>query len=184
MPCIHQECCPSNRWRSPCGIMGHQTTAADGHRDCGRRSGMDTTPRKGTLAVPLLVVLLLLVIAASPLLLDAAMCALDTRAFTLAPGVVIYRSDVDLDSGVGQALQRHETVHQQQMREYGLLRFWTFYICGSLHLPGQYPRLEEEAREAETEAWLACRHIDFGSKPPWSTDEGGLPWLDRKEADA
>jgi hypothetical protein len=145
---------------------------------------MDTAPRKRTLTVPLLVALLLLVLVASPLLLDAAMCVLDTRAFTLAPGVVCYRSDVDLGSGVGKALQRHEAVHQQQMREHGVLLFWAFYICESLHLPGQYPKLEEEARKAETEEWLACRYIDFGSKPPWSTDEGGLPWLDRKEADA
>jgi hypothetical protein len=44
--------------------------------------------------------------------------------------------------------------------------------------------MEREAREAETEEWLACRYLDFGSKPLWSTDEGGLPWLDRRGADA
>ena len=146
--------------------------------------GMDTTRRKRTLAVPLWFALLLLVLVVSPLLLDAAMCALDTRAFTLAPGVVCYRGDINLESGVGKALQRHEAVHQQQMRQHGILRFWASYICEWLHLPSEYPELEEEARRAETEEWLACRHIDFGSKPPWSTDEEGLPWLDRKEADA
>jgi hypothetical protein len=145
---------------------------------------VDATRRKRTLVAPLLCGLLLVVMVVSPLLLDAAMCALDTRAFTLAPGVVHYRSDVDLESGVGKALQRHEAVHQQQMRQYGILRFWAFYICERFHLPGRYPRLEEEARMAETEEWLARRHIDFGSKPPWSTDEGGLPWLDRRGADS
>jgi hypothetical protein len=142
---------------------------------------MDTTPHKRTPAVPLLVALLL---AVSPLLLDGTMGALDTRAFTLAPGVVCYRGDMDLESGAGKALQTHEAVHQRQMRRYGLLRFWTFYICERLHAPGRYPMLEEEARTAETEEWLACRYLDFGSKPPWSTDEGGLPWLDREPADA
>jgi len=145
---------------------------------------MDTAPRKRTLVVPLLVGLLLVALAVGPLLLDAAMFALDTRAFTLAPGVVCYRGDINLESGVGKALQRHEAVHQQQMRKHGILRFWTSYICEWLHLPSEYPELEEEAGRAEMEEWLACRYIDFGSKPPWSTDEGGLPWLDRKEADA
>ena len=134
--------------------------------------------------MPLLAALLLLMLVASPLLLDTAMCALGTRAFTIAPGVVCYRSDVDLESGIGKALQRHEAVHQQQMGECGILRFWASYICECFHLPSEYPKLEEEARRAETEEWLTCRHIDFGSKPPWSTDEEGLPWLDRKEADA
>lgn len=145
---------------------------------------MDTTPRQKVQGVTFLVAWLLVVLAVSPLILDATMHALDARAFTLAPGIVCYRSDVDLESGVGKALQRHEALHQQQMREYGFLRFWAYYICESLNLPGQYPRLEWEARKAETEEWLACRHIDFGSKPPWSTDEDGLPWLDRKEAKA
>ncbi len=145
---------------------------------------MDTTPRMITLTAPFLVGLLLLVLAAGPLLLDATMCALGSRAFTLAPGVVYYRGDIDLESGVGKALQRHETVHQQQMLRYGVARFWVSYICESLHLPGEYPQLEKEARKAETEEWLACRHIDFGSKPPGSTDEGGLPWLDREAANA
>jgi len=144
---------------------------------------MDTTAYKRNLLPPLLIALLLLTLLVSPLILDAAMHTLDTTAFTLAPGVVYYRGDVDLESGVGKALQRHEAVHQQQMREHGVLLFWAFYICESLHLPGQYPKLEEEAREDETEEWLACRYLDFGSKPLWSTDEGGLPWLDRDEPD-
>lgn len=142
---------------------------------------MDTTARKRTLVVHLLIALLL---ALSPLILDVTMHALGIRAFTPAPGVVCYRADVDLDSGVGKALQRHEAVHQQQMRQHGILRFWASYICECLNLPSDYPELEVEAKRAETEEWLACRYIDFGSKPPWSTDEGGLPWLDRKEADA
>ena len=145
---------------------------------------MDTIARKRTLVPPLLIALLLLVLLVSPLILDATMQALDTRAFTLAPGIICYRGDVDPESGLGRALQRHESVHQRQMREFGILRFWAFYICERLHLPGQYPELEKEAREAATEKWLACRYLDFGSKPPWSTDEGGLPWLDRKGADA
>ena len=145
---------------------------------------MDTTPCKRTLTAPFLVALLLLVLVVSPLLLDATMCVLDIRAFALAPGVVCYRSDVDLESGIGKALQRHEAVHQRQMREYGILRFWASYIRERLHLASEHPELEEEARTAEAEEWLACRYIDFGSKPPWSTDEGGLPWLDRKDADA
>ena len=145
---------------------------------------MDTASRKRSLVLLLLVALLLLALLVSPLILDDTMRALHTRAFVLAPGVVFYRSDVDLDSGVGKALQRHEAVHQQQMREYGILRFWALYICEWLHLPGEYPELEQEARKAETEEWLACRYLDFGSKPLWSTDEGGLPWLDREPADA
>lgn len=144
---------------------------------------MATAPRKKTLAVPLLVVLLVL-LAVSPLLLDTAMYALNVRAFTIAPGVVCYRGDVDLESGVGKALQRHEAVHEQQMRRHGVLRFWASYIYGCLDLPSEYPELEEKAERAETEEWLACRHIDFGSKAPWSTDEEGLPWLDREEAKA
>ena len=144
---------------------------------------MDTASRKKSLALLLLVALLLLALLVSPLILDDTMRALHTRAFVLAPGVVFYRSDVDLDSGVGKALQRHEAVHQQQMREYGILRFWALYIRERLHLPGEYPKLEQEARKAETEEWLACRYLDFGSKSPWSTDEAGLPWLDREPAD-
>ena len=165
-------------------LWGHQTTASDSHRDYGRRSAMDTTPCKRTLTAPFLVALLLLVLVVSPLLLDATMCVLDIRAFALAPGVVCYRSDVDLESGIGKALQRHEAVHQQQMREYGVLRFWMWCICDRLTLPSRYDELEREARMAEAEEWLACRYIDFGSKPPWSTDEEGLPWLDRKPANA
>jgi hypothetical protein len=145
---------------------------------------MHNTPYKRTLAILLLVALLFFVAVVSLPLLDAVMFALDTRAFTLVPGVVCYRSDVDLESGVGKALQQHEAVHQQQMRQYGIFRFWTFYICERFQLPSEHPELEEAARRAQTEEWLTCRHIDFGSKPPWSTDEGGLPWLDRKEADA
>jgi hypothetical protein len=145
---------------------------------------MDIGPRMKTLGVPLLATFLLLVLAVSPLLLDAAMYAANVRAFTLAPGMVCYRSDVDLESGVGKALRRHEAVHEEQMRRYGMVGFCVFYVCERFHVPGEYPRLEEEAKRAETEEWLACRHIDFGSKPPWSTDEGGLPWLDRKGADA
>jgi len=57
-------------------------------------------------------------------------------------------------------------------------------ICDRLTLPSRYDELEREARMAEAEEWLACRYIDFGSKPPWSTDEEGLPWLDRKPANA
>jgi hypothetical protein len=145
---------------------------------------MDTASRKRSPALILLVALLLLALLVSPLILDDTMRALHTRAFVLAPGVVFYRSDVDLDSGVGEALQRHEAVHQQQMRKYGILRFWALYISERLHLPGEYPELEQEARNAETQEWLACRYLDFGSKPLWSTDEGGLPWLDREPADA
>ena len=72
---------------------------------------MDTTVRKRNLVPPLLIAMLLLVLLVSPLILDAAMHALDTRAFTLAPGVVCYRCDVDLESGLGRALQRHESLH-------------------------------------------------------------------------
>ena len=163
---------------------GHYTTAADGQTDCGKRSGMGSIPRKRTLAGPLVVISLLVALAVSPLLLDATMYAVGTRAFTLAPGIVCYRSDVDLESGVGKALQRHEAAHQQQMRQCGVLRFWSSFICECLNLPSKYAEMEEDAKRAETEEWLACRHIDFGSKPPWSTDEEGLPWLDRKEAKA
>jgi len=128
--------------------------------------------------------LIALLLSVSPLILYVTMHALGIRAFTLAPGVVCYRGDVGLESGVGKALQRHEAVHEQQMREHGILRFWASYIRECLHLPSEYPELEEEAKRAETEEWLACRYIDFGSKPPWSTDEAGLPWLDRKGADS
>ena len=145
---------------------------------------MDTTAHKRNLLPLLLIALLLLTLLVSPLILDAAMQALDTRAFALAPGIVCYRGDVDLESGLGRALQRHESIHQRQMREFGIVQFWACYIRERLHLPSRYPEMEREAREAETEEWLACRYLDFGSKPLWSTDEGGLPWLDRRGADA
>jgi hypothetical protein len=143
---------------------------------------MDPIAPKRTLSLPLLVALLLL-LAVGPLLVDRIMCALGTKAFTVAPGDICYRGGIDLESGTGKALLRHEAVHQRQMREYGLVRFWAFYVCEHFDLPGEYPELEKEAKRAETEEWLACRHIDFGSKPPWSTDEGGLPWLDRQLED-
>jgi len=146
--------------------------------------GMDTARRKRTPGILLLVALLTLVLVVSPTAIDATMRALDVKAFTLAPGVVCYRGDINLESGVGKALQRHEAVHQRQMREYGILRFWASYIRERLHLASEHSELEEEARTAEAEEWLACRYIDFGSKPPWSTDEGGLPWLGRNDADA
>jgi len=144
---------------------------------------MNTTAHK-RIVVPLLFAAFSLLLALSHLILDLGMYALDARAFALAPGVVCYRSDVDPESGAGKALQRHEAVHEQQMLECGVLPFWIWCIRDCLGLPSPYNMMEREARMAEREGWLTYRYIEFGSKAPWSTDEGGLPWLDRKPSGA
>ncbi len=140
---------------------------------------MHTNHRRRHLVLPAAATLLFVLYVLGPQLLDWGMHAFDTRAFTIAPGAAWYRSDIDPDSGTGRALRRHEEVHQQQMRDYGALRFWGYYLTERLDLGWGQPRPEEEARQAELDEWLTCRYLDYGTKPRWSTEEGGLPWLDR-----